>query len=374
VARKVLIADDSPTVQKKAGGILTGEGYEVVTVSNGVAAVKKLRAVMPLVVLVDVAMPGKDGYEVCEFVKKDDALKHVPVLLVFSDMDPVEEDKAARVQADGRIEKPFKPEDLVSVVGKFAAMAEAAAAEAVALPPPPAPVYVTEAVDAEPEPERKQAMPDMSSFSDGMAIGDMGAEEHFARAPSPVEPAAESRPEMPPPDFAAAELPPTPPQSPPVSAEPLLVEEAAPTPPPQSAEEEPPAAERTMLFHAPSEIAEPMLSEEPTGAPAPPEPAAPPSEPEISAAAATTLESFSLQDAESGQVRFAAGEEAPVAGESVAPPPAAPNTLDAAQVFAIVHRVVVRMSPPALSPQIVEDIARRFTDELMQELNPSPDT
>src|SRR6266487_2749108 len=96
VSRKVLIADDSPTIQKRAGGILTGKGYEVVTVSNGVAAVRKLPTVMPLVVLADVAMPGKDGYEVCEFVKNHDVLKTVPVLLVFSEMDPVEEEKAAR--------------------------------------------------------------------------------------------------------------------------------------------------------------------------------------------------------------------------------------------------------------------------------------
>src|SRR5438445_13859662 len=83
VSRKVLIADDSPTIQKRAGGILTGEGYEVVTVSNGVAAVKKLPAVMPLVVLADVAMPGQDGYEGCAFVKNDGAVKQVPVRLAF---------------------------------------------------------------------------------------------------------------------------------------------------------------------------------------------------------------------------------------------------------------------------------------------------
>jgi CheY-like chemotaxis protein len=363
VPRKVLVADDSPTVQKRAGGILTGEGYEVVTVSNGVAAVKKLAAVMPLVVLADVAMPGKDGYEVCEFIKKDEALKHVPVVLVFSDTDPIEEDRAARVHADGRVSKPFNPEDLITVVGKFAAMAEAAA-EPVAPPPlpmPAPPVYVSEPVDAEPEPEQKQEMPDISGFSGGVAFGDMGAEERFAPAPPPVEPVVEAGPEM-----SAAEPPFTPPQSPAAPAEPVLVEEAAPAPPPPAPEEQPPAAERTMLFHAPSEIAEPMLSEEGTGGPAPAEPDAPPAEAEIPAA--TTLESFSLQEAESGHVRFAGTEDAPVAAEPVAPPPAAPKALDESQIFAIVHKVVVRMSPPALSPQTVEDIARRFTDELVQEL------
>ena len=64
MGRTILVADDSPTIQKKASGILTGEGLDVVTVSNGVAAVKKLPTVNPLVVLADVSMPGKDGYEV----------------------------------------------------------------------------------------------------------------------------------------------------------------------------------------------------------------------------------------------------------------------------------------------------------------------
>jgi len=377
-----LIADDSPTIQKRAGGILTGVGYEVVTVSNGVAAVRKLPMVMPLVVLADVTMPGKDGYEVCEFVKKDGALKHVPVLLVFSDTDPIEEGKAMQAQADGRISKPFHPQELVSVVGKFAAIAEAAAAEAVAPPPPLAPpVYVTEPVDAEPELELKPAMPDVPAFLGGIAIGDMGAEERFAAAPPLFDPFVEPAPEMPQPKIAAPQPTWAPPDSPPASAVPTMGQEAAPMPPPSSAEEEPWDAETTMLFHAPSEIAEPTLSEEATGAPAAPELAAPPDEPEVPAMAATALESFSLQDLESKQKPFAAAEALPVedteprrsvAGESVAPPPAAPKTLDAEQVFAIARRVVVNMSPPALSAQVVEDIARRFAEEITAELNSQP--
>jgi len=295
-------------------------------------------------------------------------------------------------------------------------MAEAAAAEPVAPPPP---VYVTEPVDAEPEPEQKHAIPDMSAFSGGIAIGDIGVEEHFAPSPAPFEPFVEPAPEMPQPEIAASKSPLAPPEPPPVWAEPVLVEEAAPMPPLPPAEDEPLAAERTMHFHAPSEIAEPILSEEATGAPAPPELAAPsdeldisglveeaagapaspelaapPAEPEIPPVSAAAFESFSRQNRESGQERFAAAEEFPVedteprrgvAGESavqqadrhersrmVAPPPAAPKTLDAEQVFAIVHRVVVNMSPPALSPQLVEDIARRFANELIQELESRP--
>jgi hypothetical protein len=88
-----------------------------------------------------------------------------------------------------------------------------------------------------------------------------------------------------------------------------------------------------------------------------------------------------LTDATSGHVRFAPGEEAePAAEEDVAapsleevaapaaeavPPPA--PALDADQVYSIVHRVVVKMSPPAFPPQAVEDMARKFTDEILSE-------
>jgi len=398
VARKVLIADDSPTIQKKADWILTGQGYEVVTVSNGVAAVRKLPAVMPLVVLADVTMPGKDGYEVCEFVKNHDVLKTVPVLLVFSEMDPVEEEKAARAHADGRISKPFNSAELISMVGKFAAMAEAAVSELAAapsLPVPARPVYVTEPVDAEPEPELRQELPDMSAFSGGLGIGDVTPEEHYTPSPSPperamelapafeepsaleeappieVEPQVETPAEIAAPGYQAAE-----PEASFISDDPVLVEESSPSPAAWPVEDEPLPTERTMLFHTPSEVAEPVLSEEATEESAPLEAAARPAEPgpeaEIPPVAATTLESFSLREAESGQVWFPVAEEAPPAPEAVEPPPAPFKTFDEAQIFSIVHQVVAKMSPPVLSPQMVEDIARRFADELIQDFNSQP--
>ena len=125
MAGLILIADDSPIIQRKAQQILQEEGFEVQTVSNGVAAVKKLPVMQPVLVLADVSMPGKDGYEVCEFVKTSPGLRHVPVLLVGSDLEPYDEQRGARVRADGIIKKPFSPHDLIAVVRRFAALAKA---------------------------------------------------------------------------------------------------------------------------------------------------------------------------------------------------------------------------------------------------------
>ncbi len=129
MARLILIADDSPIIQRKAQRILQDEGFEVQTVSNGVAAVKKLPVMQPALVLADVSMPGKDGYEVCEFVKTSAGLRHVPVLLVGSDLEPYDEQRGARVRADGIIKKPFTPHDLIDIVRRLTALVVAPASE-----------------------------------------------------------------------------------------------------------------------------------------------------------------------------------------------------------------------------------------------------
>jgi CheY-like chemotaxis protein len=143
----ILVADDSPTVQRKAQAILQAEGFGVETVSNGVAAIKKLPKLQPILVLADVSMPGKDGYEVCEFVKTSADFRHVPVLLVGSDLEPYDEQRGAQVRADGIIKKPFAADDLIAMVAKFTGLEEAQAPEAtlpetVVASPPAAPPEV----------------------------------------------------------------------------------------------------------------------------------------------------------------------------------------------------------------------------------------
>jgi CheY-like chemotaxis protein len=158
LALRVLVADDSPTIQKKASGILTGEGLEVVTVSNGVAAIKKLPAIKPSLVLADSSMPGKDGYEVCDFVKTSPDLLHVPVLLIVSDLEPYDAARAAQVRVDGTVTKPFDPEQLISCVNRFLALAEPPAQR-------PSPSLSTPTVPAskeEREAEVSPAQPDRS--------------------------------------------------------------------------------------------------------------------------------------------------------------------------------------------------------------------
>src|SRR5665213_502408 len=92
-------------------------GVEVVAVNNGDAAVKKLANVMPDLVLADIFMPVRNGYEVCEYIKKDSRFSHMPVVLLVGAFDPLDEREAQRVGADGILKKPFVPPDpLIAMV------------------------------------------------------------------------------------------------------------------------------------------------------------------------------------------------------------------------------------------------------------------
>src|SRR5580692_12756240 len=92
-------------------------GVEVIAVGNGEAAVRRLPDANPDLVLADVFMPVRNGYEVCEFVKKDPRFAHVPVILLVGAFDPLDEKEARRVGADGVLNKPFVPPDpLIAMV------------------------------------------------------------------------------------------------------------------------------------------------------------------------------------------------------------------------------------------------------------------
>lgn len=108
MGHKVLLADDSITVQKIVKLSLTEEGIEVIALGNGEQAVQQLESIQPDLVMADVFMPGKDGYEVCEFVKAHPQFKHTPVILLVHAFEPFDPDRAQKVNADQQLTKPFQ--------------------------------------------------------------------------------------------------------------------------------------------------------------------------------------------------------------------------------------------------------------------------
>lgn len=119
MARKVLLADDSVTAQNMGRRIMTDAGYEVITVNNGSAALKKIHESQPDLIVLDVYMPGYGGLEVCQRLKESEATMKIPVLLTVGKMEPFKVDEAKRVHADGHIIKPFDASELLSALTKL---------------------------------------------------------------------------------------------------------------------------------------------------------------------------------------------------------------------------------------------------------------
>jgi CheY-like chemotaxis protein len=152
MGNKLLLADDSITIQKVVGIIFANEDYELTIVDNGNAALEKAAAVKPDVMLIDALMPGKSGYEVCEAVRRDPAMKGTPILLLTGAFEPFDENKARQSGADDFISKPFESQQLIEKVKALMEIgrARAAAPQPVAAPVAPAPAVAPPVVEPPP--------------------------------------------------------------------------------------------------------------------------------------------------------------------------------------------------------------------------------
>ena len=207
---KILVADDNSNIQKMVGLALKDQGIDVVAVGNGEAAVRKISDVRPDLVLADVFMPVRNGYEVCKYVKDDSALSHIPVILLVGAFDPLDEQEAQRVGADGVLKKPFVPPDpLISMVKSALTRSGVSYSGAPAEKPEPAPVAAADMIaprapsaapeapkfDEIPEPVMKKPEPLQIDASAPPAFGSLletpAAEEEDLGYAVPVQPATE---------------------------------------------------------------------------------------------------------------------------------------------------------------------------------------
>lgn len=119
MARKILLADDSVTAQNMGRKILADAGYDVITVNNGSAALKKIAEHKPDLIVLDVYMPGYSGLEVCQRLKESQETSRMPVLLTVGKLEPFKPEESKRVRADGFIVKPFEASELLSALSKL---------------------------------------------------------------------------------------------------------------------------------------------------------------------------------------------------------------------------------------------------------------
>lgn len=116
MTKKLLVADDSITIHKVVGLTFADEDFVIEAVANGDQAIEKARSMQPDIVLADVFMPGRSGYEVCAAIKADQQLSEIPVVLLVGTFEPFDEAEASRVKCDGFLTKPFDTSELIQVV------------------------------------------------------------------------------------------------------------------------------------------------------------------------------------------------------------------------------------------------------------------
>ncbi|HEY7864315.1 MAG TPA: response regulator [Thermoanaerobaculia bacterium] len=154
MSRKILLADDSLTIQKVVELTFSDSDYDLVCVGNGLRAVEALEGERPDLVLADVVMPEKNGYEVCEAIKSNPATAKIPVVLLTGTFEPFDRERAERIGADAIVSKPFDSQQLLTQVEELLARAPAASTGATTAaipqirrepspppPPPPAPAH-----------------------------------------------------------------------------------------------------------------------------------------------------------------------------------------------------------------------------------------
>ena len=117
--KKLLLADDSITIQKVVGIIFSTEEYQLEMTDDGDSAFQKALAGHPDLVIADISMPGKDGFELCRAIKSEPSLSGTSVLLLPGAFDHFDEVKAAEVCADGWLTKPFESQALLDKVAQL---------------------------------------------------------------------------------------------------------------------------------------------------------------------------------------------------------------------------------------------------------------
>uniref|UniRef100_UPI00165DF512 response regulator n=1 Tax=Iodobacter fluviatilis TaxID=537 RepID=UPI00165DF512 len=117
--RKILIVDDSPTERHFLGELLNKNGFQVLTAESGEEAIAKVKEIMPDLILMDVVMPGMNGFQATRTISRDEATKHIPIIMCTSKN---QETDMVWGRRQGAVEYVVKPVDSQELLAKIAAL------------------------------------------------------------------------------------------------------------------------------------------------------------------------------------------------------------------------------------------------------------
>ncbi|MCA9170029.1 MAG: response regulator [Planctomycetales bacterium] len=113
---RTLVVDDSPSSLRATSEVLQAAGFDVQTACEGEEAVSMVQQILPDVVVLDIILPKKTGFQVCREIKTDPATRHVPVVLLSSKSQEADRFWGQRQGADAYLTKPVDPAELVAIV------------------------------------------------------------------------------------------------------------------------------------------------------------------------------------------------------------------------------------------------------------------
>ncbi len=115
--QKILIVDDDPNIVLLVQMALVKEGqYEIITANNGIEAIEAIKKDKPDLILLDLMMPGMDGFEVCKQIKQNDETRFIPVIMITAKSDIADKLFGMEIGANDYVTKPFNPVELLARV------------------------------------------------------------------------------------------------------------------------------------------------------------------------------------------------------------------------------------------------------------------
>jgi two-component system alkaline phosphatase synthesis response regulator PhoP len=119
--KKILVIEDDPATSRLVDYSLRHEGYQVITASNGLEGVRKALSESPDLVILDVMLPGMDGFEICHRLRSEPTTAHLPILMFSAKAQEIDKETGIKVGADDYLTKPAAPAEIVSRVEKLLA-------------------------------------------------------------------------------------------------------------------------------------------------------------------------------------------------------------------------------------------------------------
>jgi DNA-binding response OmpR family regulator len=117
--KKILVVDDEEDIVATIKMRLEASGFEVITASDGNTAYEKAKAESPDLIILDLMLPGMDGYQVCRLLKFDDYYKRIPIIMLTAQGQKEDREWGQKVGADLYLTKPFEPKELVEKIREF---------------------------------------------------------------------------------------------------------------------------------------------------------------------------------------------------------------------------------------------------------------